>query len=563
MHGARSAEDGGNNNEKLREIKADHINIGDTIMSGIKFFTNIKYQEVALKDYKCCFYGIFVYKYRQQGLDSARTLLLDFISNNIDFDSMFGSFRVIIEAPSGEIVFFSDNSNNCCFYCNTITGCYSDSFLNLCEHSDSLSVNYESLAQFMLFGCVYGNQMFFNEIERTDSDNYYVLSGGRIKKNSKNLSSFEKTDSVESISDYFNRFTSSLKGIKIADVVTGGVDSRMVLCNLLQCGVAPELFIAEEPGHIDVKIAQEIANIIDAPLHIISHEYADTNFVEDAYYASDGVFSPLSRYYLVLMRKEIKKRGFAAVFGGVCGELYKNSFINQDFPCYFGNTANLAKMYSIKVAASKVLPVTILGERLKNIVPKVPEIILAEMKKYTGDSKKATYFNIGYWIMKQRVVSVSNAANNTVPFISPLLERAPLSIAYRKNPYLLEMQAFARREVSSYSARLASVRTDRNLTCRYGAIPMLTEAVSNYAFLTKLYIKRRLNKQKPELQNSSYFISQLLHDTVKVNYLCNVLKEYGILSVNSTVNELPLPIKDRIFLLGTLLSKQQNILQWQ
>ena len=256
------------------------------------------------------------------------------------------------------------------------------------------------------------------------------------------------------------------------------------------------------------------------------------------------------------------KRGFAAVFGGVCGELYKNSFINQDFPCYFGNTANLAKMYSIKIAASK-FPVAILGERLKNTVPKVPEIILAEMKKYAGDSKKATYFNIGYWIMKQRVVSVSNAANNTVPFISPLLERAPLSIAYRKNPYSLEMQAFARREVSLYSARLARVRTDRNLTCRYGVIPMLTEAVANYAFLTKLYIKRRLNKQKPSSQNSSYFIRQLLLDAEKVNHLCNVLKEYGVLSGNLNVDELPVPIKDRIFLLGMLLSKQQHVIERQ
>lgn len=562
MHGKRGAEDGGNNNEKLREIKADHINIGDTIMSGIKFFTNVKYQEVALKDYKCCFYGIFVYKYRQQGLDSARALLLDVISNNIDFDSMLGSFRVIIETSNGEIVFFSDNSNNCCFYYNTITSCYSDSFLNLCKHCDSLSVNYESLAQFMLFGCVYGNQMFFNEIERTDGDSYYVFSSGRIKKNSKNLSPFEKIDSVESMEDYFNRFTSSLSGLKIADVVTGGVDSRMVLCHLLRCGVAPELFIAEEPGHIDVKIAQEIANIIDAPLHIISHEYADENFVEDAYCASDGVFPPLSRYYLVLMRKEIKKRGFAAVFGGVCGELYKNSFINQDFPCYFGSTANLTKMYSIKIAASK-FPEDILGERLKNTAQKIPEIIVAEIKKYTGDSKKATYFNIGYWIMKQRVVSVSNAANNTIPFISPLLERAPLSIAYRKNPYLLEMQSFARREVSLYSAKLANVRTDRNLTCRSGIVPMLTESVFNYAFLAKLYIKRRLNKQKPALQNSSYFIHQLLFDVKNINILCDVLKEYGLLSVNSTVDELPLLIKDRIFLLGTLLSKRQNILQRQ
>ena len=517
----------------------------------MNFFSDVTYNELTLNGCKCRYHGVFIYKYKRQGTDSVQELLSDIQSGKIDFDDMCGSFRIIIEYPDGKVMFFGDNSNNCCFYYNENNVCFSDSFLTLCRHCEYLSINYESITQFIMFGCIYGIQMFYDEIKRTDSDNYYIFSNECLGMYSKKLVGFGELNHFDTFSSFFDSFIHSMEGFKIADVITGGVDSRMVLCNLLRCGVYP---VAEEPGHIDAQIAQEISGVAGLPLHIISKDYAKDDILEDAFTACDGMFPPLSRYYLVLMRREIQKKGFDAVFGGVCGELYKNSFINQDFPFYGGNKNDLDKFYSIKIAAS-ALPLEQLGEPIKECAAQMPEKIKAIMMNYLGNSKKETYFNIGYWIMKQRAVSISNAANNTVSFIAPLLERHALSIAFKKNPYSLEMQAFARKEVSEYSRAIAGIRTDRGLTCRDGALPMMTETVANYTFLAKLYFARKFKKNsRAKYINSQYFINSGYNENIFIA-LCEKLQNIGVLSKQDVNGKFSMntSLMDKILMLGMVL----------
>ena len=134
--------------------------------------------------------------------------------------------------------------------------------------------------------------MFYDEIKRTDSDNYYIFSNECLGMYSKKLVGFGELNHFDTFSSFFDSFIHSMEGFKIADVITGGVDSRMVLCNLLRCGVYP---VAEEPGHIDAQIAQEISGVAGLPLHIISKDYAKDDILEDAFTACDGMFPHLSR----------------------------------------------------------------------------------------------------------------------------------------------------------------------------------------------------------------------------------------------------------------------------
>lgn len=520
----------------------------------MNFLTNLQYQEIATEKSSAKFYGIIVYKKNQQGAKSVETLLYDIENDAIDFNELLGSFRIIIKHAEDGIIFFGDNSNNCCFYYSIKEPDISDTFLAACEKTPNKTIDYDSVAQFLQFGCIYGNDTMFREIKRTDSDCYYTVSEGIIYPHSKKLKSFGEITEYHTLNEFFNTTLDSLSGLKIADVVTGGVDSRMVLIHLLRNGISPELFIAEEPDHIDVRIAAKISKIINSPFNVISKDYASEDFLEDAFVASDGVFAPCSRYTLVLMRREIKRKGFNVVFGGVCGELYKNSFINQDFPFYSGDKANIDKFYRIKIAPT-VFPDFLCGKAMANSFAETPSKIKSHLKTNLHDRKRSSYFNMGYWLMKQRIISISNNACNTVPFMSPLLERNALSIAFKINPYLLEMQSFARKEISAYSRALASIETDRGLTCRTGITPLISECIANYIFMGRIMLNRclRHNNTSNESNNSIYFVNKLRRSTL-INQCLDTCIKHDIVPNNVDIATIPPQYLDRIFVVGMLLN---------
>ena len=518
----------------------------------MNYFIKSAASEVSTNRYNLIYTGIIIYKSHEHGKQSVSQFARDWKAGMADFNELRGTFRLIMKDKQSDVLyFFGDNSENTCFYYTH--NLFSDSFLSLCEANKKIDIDYDSTAQFLQFGCIFGQDTLAEGIKRTDSNCYYVFANGKISEKNKNLTPFENMHQYKKINDVISKIISLTKELKVGCTLTGGVDSRMVLANILACGVKPELYIAEEPEHIDAKIATEISEKLKINLNIISSKYAGDDYLEDAFFAGDATTGLCARYTLPLMRKEVALGGINALYGGFCGELYKNSFLNQDFPFYSrASSVNIDKFYRMKVASSDY-PQYLCGEKIKRSIERIPYNIKEHLNTFVSQDKVKSYFDMGFWMMKQRGVSISNAANFITTTISPLLERDCLSVPYHMPPYGLELQGFARNDITAYAPEIASVKTDRGLTCLSSVPHKCLDIFANYAFLLKFALSRISARKKVfSGSNSNYLLARAVASD-KFNDALRLCASNKIIPDKIMLDNIPLIMADRIFTLGFLL----------
>ncbi len=468
---------------------------------------------VSLGALSCVYAGFLVYGEYSAGDESARALLADFARGAPDFNALLGSFRVHIHnGETGERVFFGDNSGACRYYYDA-RGNFAESFLDALALQGDKKPDYPAIAQFLRFGCIYSERTQCEGVLRTDPDDYYIAKDGRVYARSKGLTPLYEAAPYEDMHSLMERLTGAAKGLKNIAVITGGTDSRAVLAHLMALNVPLELAVSEQEG--------AGADVSARPL-------------PERIAACDGV-SPLSpRDDLLQKSLMLADMGFQLEFGGVAGELYKNSFINQDFP-FYGGRPDFNRFYRYKLDTAGPVSALSRGELE----------LIAGARAYTP--KARAYNELGYKIMQCRAATVTNSASRFYALANPLLERGCAALVRDKSPYSLEMQAFQRGEIVKFCPGIMDIKTDRGNSCNPAR--MRRDFLNNYAFLARVAFKRlRRGRALPPAEPAAGD----MRESAEYASAIAACKRAGILPGALEAKAVSLPYAARLIVTGSL-----------
>lgn len=489
--------------------------------------------------------GLFMYKDNMSAFASIKNFVEDFHYSNHDFNECYGAYRIKISFDD-KTVYFTDNSGMMRYYINRDNHTFHCSLMEAEREKKNRTPNYSAIAQFLVYGCTYNNETVIQSVVLSDPNVYYEVINNQMIQHSKKLKAFSeyKTEEI-SLNRFISQAVAHCDG-KIGCTITGGIDSRSVLANLISLGIKPQLYITGHETQSDVQIAKEIAETTDLTLTVVSDEIEEENWLKHSTEAADGQEGICGIYRLDKLARQLKNDGIELQFGGVNGEMYKNSFINQDFPIYFGRP-RWERFYKYKVGTFD-FDRSLFTEKFWNEIQKLSLAITEWLRNHEGDSKADAYLNTGYEIMQARCNRVINMFGEFTVIYNPLMERKMAAYAYGKNPYTLEMQAFQRREVSEHCKEIKGIRTDRELTCDFSRRGV--EFLKSYLFLLKVALQRVLLRKKIDVRVDKCF-EEGHHDHNFYTALENV-KKLGILNSNIKNNEVSTGLADRLFTIGLL-----------
>ncbi len=513
----------------------------------IEIIVDEKVHKFCYKDITVHFWGAFIYKNYKVGEASIKVLIENYLCNNIDFNKMWGSYRIIIvDGPKS--MFFCDNAGNMCFFIDSDIVSISPSLLSLVKKKNKIKPNYYTIAQLLYFNCTYDYATIIDGIKHSDPNLYYIIEKGNLVQYQKKLHSFSDLKNFSSLKTFMERILDAIDAEKIAAVISGGTDSRCVLAHLMALDAKLELTISGKQDHIDVILAKLIAEKLAYPLHVSREFIREEDWFAKSFAASDAMMGTLGRYRLLLHVLMLQEMGIKFLFGGVGGELYKNSFINQDFPFYKGQPA-WDKFYHFKVASFDY-PSNCMGAKVIEYF-KIMRVCVVDKLKEVGKEGKDKYqqYNLaGFFLLQNRLVTVSNSNANFVTPLSPLMERDVVALTYDVDPWNLEMQRFQRREITEYCPSIKDIPTDRGLSCNIAFGAIQKEKMRNFVFLTKIVLQRFFNRERTVGRIDECFELGLKH--THFFRAVNVCKELDILPRDIAIEKIPTPIADRIITIG-------------
>ena len=442
--------------------------------------------------------GLFMYKNKKAGEESARLFYHDYLENKYNFNACIGAYRFRLISGS-EILAFDDNSGMMRSVLNFKTSTIADTLADSVEKKDR-NPNYAAIMQYLTFNCTYDNSTVCEDVYFTDPDMFYIIKKGiSIQCRSKNLIPLGEMKYRMNLYSLLRKIINGLScETRYSCVVTGGTDSRMIVSALMYQGLKPNIVITGNADSDDVRIAKEISKKIACELTVIDDHKLCKDWIADSVKASNGMFGV---YEIRLLNKkaEYQTENFIDVeFGGLAGEIYKNSFINQDFPIYFGKP-QWKKFYKYKVKPND-FPEDILGPQMEKYNKSLEECVRNSIYKERSKNKFATYQKWGYRLLQSRFATLTTSESKYYTQYNPLLERSLVSGMLNVNPYKLEMQAYQRFHVSKYCPDIKDINTDRGISCNYSR--RFRETISNYYFLLKIFAARTINRrQRHDIQS--------------------------------------------------------------
>ena len=489
--------------------------------------------------------GFFVFGDHAAGEESARAFLnsLQSAPDAPPFADCCGAYRAFAERADGTRVYFADNAGCLCWFYRPDCAQFTDSLLASLPANERVQ-NHAAIAQFLYFGCVYSLDTIFAGVFRSDPNACYLVSNGRVETHSKGLpplSAFVTTrDALERL---MRRVTKAADGLTLGCAITGGTDSRSILSHLLSNGAHPRLTITGADTDADVRLAKEIAGIAGEPLSVFSDAPTPGEaWLPGVMRAADGMAGACGAYRLHRQSLGLRDAGVAVKFGGNAGELYKNSFLNQDFP-FYGGKPNWERFLRFKVMTYD-FPQGICAGETEREIRGMRDTLLSKFSVYEGKTKAAAYLSAGYDIMQARGITLSNMESAACTAYSPLMERAVAASAFLFPPYALEMQAWQRREVTRFCPALKDVPTDRGLTC--DSARAASEWVKSTLFLLSVACSRVLRRKRVVERVDACFAEGLA--SPEYHAALARCKALGILAPDAA--NLPRSIADRVLTLG-------------
>lgn len=406
------------------------------------FFLNDNLKKIEYLHYEVFYQGVIFCRKLKTGEETIKYILNKYNrTDKISFKDIYGAFIIIIiDKNTGKKLIFTDNSKMRSFYLGK--NFISNSFLELIKYEKELNYDMDNVAQFITLGVVYFGKTVFQEIKLTLSEKYYEIIEGKILEKDKEIGDIynplEKIKNIQDVNKFFDDISYAVKDLNVSFDITGGFDSRMVLCEMKDTVGKYGLFISGPKEAKDVMIADKISKLMKLKLnHFIQPEpKLSLEYLKSLFFYVDGVFPIVSGE---MREKEFndfrKKLGYNLRITGDGGVLHKDWWWIQDIPFYNKKLNEkkllklLSKFYDQRIAFLKT-STTIFSEDLKKAVEKQKQLFINKCTLLSRKINTETYDMLYFHLSGSKRSLTYNFSASKIDWYAPLWERELVRFSY-------------------------------------------------------------------------------------------------------------------------------------
>lgn len=308
------------------------------------------------------YYTPIIFSERTRAGENTAKLIADQYehSGKIDFPLFLGAFKVVIcDNNSKTTLFFTDNSNQRCFfiYKNSV----SDNFLEIIENNKEITFNDERVVEYLFFGKNHFDKTYCNNLIKSDSESYYVIDEkGLIEKKSKDIGNISnaKGYTAEEFSDILKKQLLGDRLKKNAISLTGGFDSRYVLSMINNEKLDINLYSTVENDR-DTIISKQISKKLDKRFFLRMLDRPNINkvneeqFLHDLFCTQNGYMAFFSAidfaYNMSTFLKTLRKEGYELLFTGDTGVLHKDEHWQEEIYNYNNKKTNYNRFFQNRI----------------------------------------------------------------------------------------------------------------------------------------------------------------------------------------------------------------------
>ena len=213
----------------------------------------------------CAATGTPIYR-KQTGAAALRALLDDHRAGGISRGALYGSYCIILFDGS-RLQLFTDPIGTYHAWRDAGSGIIASSFVAIAETAGRLTVDTQSVYEYVFQGATYGGDTAFSEIKLVSNAEMLEIGGVVTAGANGPPVAAESTDgtldehlarSLANLRGYYEAIAASF-GDKIDTALSGGYDSRLTLALLLEQGRMPKIHVYGAPDDDDVVVAKRIA----------------------------------------------------------------------------------------------------------------------------------------------------------------------------------------------------------------------------------------------------------------------------------------------------------------
>jgi hypothetical protein len=382
----------------------------------------------------------------------------------------------------------------------------STSFLELIGARPSAhgSVRPECLLEYIAQGAVYGPDTFLSGIRKLRGDEILEINPERPSApllTSKHL--VLPPPSEELVLANFAELACSLAERRVSADITGGFDTRVILCLLRHCGLDPELAVSGPPTAEDVIIPGRIAALLRRPLLVTGH---DLSWLDQelrlCFAAGDGQSDAVLFHRDWQHARARLDRGIEVMVHGGGGAHFKDFFCFQDFPRYGSPRTNFGRYYDLRISPVSTPPRYFTRDGAE-LARELRVRTLARFEPYRAPTNNESYDRIAYFLRAPEFYGRYSTTyiNMGLDFVAPFLEYKNALIGMRLSPWARFFNGWHRRTLTAHCPQLAALPTTEGYTGSTALRHMAPDLVS----YTRMQLRRVAKKTSQRLLGRSLF----------------------------------------------------------
>ena len=436
---------------------------------------------------------------------------------NVCWGNLFGAFSVFLTFKDESVV-FTDNSNLQCVYISDHA--VSDSLLEMIRHEKDrygvkLRFDEDALTEYMVLGKYYLDKTLIAGIRKSKSDEYYVISGGKLSVHKKGIGDITGPSKAKDIPSFFKTLNGKLRGKKILLAQTGGYDSRLINVLLDPRQDVQTFMQGNDFQSRDYLIAKQVAENSNRPFEYYGgdeNRKLTDELIRKIFLDRDGMYFTVTPSLVRTFDYSdyFNDKGYSLQFTGDGGVLHKDWEWMQDFPFYRKRSVNIDKFYDQRIAYAPKFKG--LSKKLQANYPKVRETICSELNRLVKGHINTEAYDLFYYYVSSDRSEHYHIHPRGFSKYAPLTEFELVKYSY----HLPRGRRFFYNEIRSITTKM-NIKVAR-MTTNYGTtasseLPYIVRDVffqmKDYFVKLKRMVYRKVLKLNPRDKNDVWLPEKL------------------------------------------------------
>jgi hypothetical protein len=358
-------------------------------------------------------------------------------------------------------------------------------------------VEHEAFVEYLAQGAVFGPGTVVRGIEKLRYNEVLETAPGGTgwQLTRKDLSLPAEDDSATVLA-HFGDLGRSFEGAALSADVTGGFDTRLIVCLLHHQGLPFELAISGHPGSHDIEIARQVAALLKRPLEITPHDVSRLEHeLPEAFLEGDGQ-SDLRRFQRDRQFAYARRsRGIQTIVHGGGGAHFKDFFSYQDFPRYGSRSVNFERYYDLRIAPVR-LPRDQLTARSNEMLQRLRARSLARFAEHRAATNNESYDRATFFVRDPEGYgrTASECINLGLDVAMPYLDYRNILVSFRLSPWSRAMNGWHRQVITQHNSELAALPTSEGYTAS-NQLRYMPRNVASFAGITLKRVGRKLSQR--------------------------------------------------------------------